>query len=170
MPSAAARCPDGGLRRHAIYSEELWRTVSNETRSRFDWKLVLTLAALGLVYAALTIAGALPGVRATQWTALGLLGIIGGVAGRRAPTRPGRHGLVAGFAAGLVAIWTQALLLDTYFANNPGYADIEIPFGLPPRLATFLLGPLNAILAGLIAGFVALLSSRALGTRLEDGA
>lgn len=139
--------------------------MSRQYNSAFAWKLVLALAPIGLVFAALTIAGSIPGVQATQRTALGLLAIVGVIAGLRAPGRPFLHGLVAGFIVGLAAIWTQAMFLDTYFANNPGYADIEIPFGLSPRLATFLLGPINAFIAGVIAGLVALLSRKVVGSR-----
>ncbi len=143
--------------------------MSRRSRDPFGWKLVLAVGLpVGLLFAALTIAGALPGVAATQWTALGLLAAVGGAAGWRAPGRPFRHGLAAGFVAGLAAIWTQALCLDAYFANNPAYADVEMPFGLTPRTATFVLGPLNALLAGLVAGLVAWLAGRAAGERRAE--
>ena len=125
------------------------------SRRRFNWRLVLGLASLGLVFAVLTISGTLPGQDATMWAALGMLVIIGIVIALRAPARPLLHGFAAGFLAGLVAVETQALFLTTYFANNPQYAEIEIPFGWPPRLATAVLGPLNAALAGVITGVLA---------------
>lgn len=146
------------------------KTLSDPTDRPFLWKLVLALAPIGLVFAALTITGSIPGLRATQWTILLLLTLVGLVIALRAPGRPFRQGLVAGFLVGLVAVETQALFLGTYFANNPEYADVEIPFGLPPRLATALLGPLNAALAGLIAGVVAWLLWNAIRRRSALGA
>lgn len=128
-------------------------------KKRFSWKLVFVLAPIGLVFAALTILGLLPGVKSTQWTALALLAVVGVIVARRAPTRPFLHGLAAGFVVALVAVEVQALFLDIYFANNPQYADLEIPFGLPPRLATAVLGPVNAVFAGVISGIVAWLGS-----------
>lgn len=143
--------------------------MGEERDGPFAWKLILALAPIGFVFAGLTIAGLIPGVQATQRTALGLLAVVGLVAGLRAPGRAFRHGLVAGFVVGLAAIWTQALFLDTYFVNNPGYAEIEIPFGLSPRLATFILGPINAVLAGLIAGVVAWGGRKLIGVRFGRG-
>jgi len=127
---------------------------SEESR-RFSWTPVLSTAPLGLVFAALTITGSIRGVEATKWVALSLLTIVGVIVALRCPRCPFRHGLAAGFLAGLAAIWTQALFIATYFANNPGYAGLEMPVGLTARQATFLLGPLNALLAGLVVGTLA---------------
>ncbi|MFQ5528158.1 MAG: hypothetical protein ACE5GX_18125 [Thermoanaerobaculia bacterium] len=135
--------------------------MQENTGSGLDWKLVLAVTPLGLVFAALTITGTLDGVRATQWTALGLLAVVGGIIGLRAPRRPFRHGLAAGFLAALVAIEAQALFLPIYFANNPQWADLEMPFGWSPRLATAVLGPLNTILPAVIVGALAWGFSRA---------
>ena len=134
--------------------------MSERIESPLAWKLIVGLAPIGLIFAALTITGSLPGASATRWTALGLLAVVGLTIGLRAPGRSFRHGLVGGFLVALVAIETQALFLGTYFANNPEYMDIEMPFGLAPRLATALLGPLNAILAGLVVGLIAALVAR----------
>lgn len=143
----------------------------NEGRGRpFAWKLVWLLAPIGLLYAALTISGALPTVEVTRWTALAMLVTVGIVAGLRAPERPWRHGLVAGLMVALAAIWTQGAFLDTYFANNPSSAEVEIPFGWSARLATFVLGPLNAVVAALISGGVAWVARKAVGARFASAA
>lgn len=122
---------------------------------RLNWKLVAAVTPLGVVFAALTITGSVHGVRATQWTALGLLAVGGGIVGMFAASRPLVHGLLAGFLTGLVAVETQALFMTTYLANNPQVADVEMPFGWSPRLVTAVLGPLNAIVAALIVGALA---------------
>ncbi len=129
--------------------------MTGMSANRFSWRLAAGGALVGLVFAALTITGSIPGQNATQWVALGMLTLVGVVTALVAPNRPFLHGLAAGFLTGLVAVETQALFLGTYFANNPQYADVEIPFGWPPRLATAVLGPLNAILAGVITGVLA---------------
>ncbi len=147
--SAPPRSSFIGARARTLHSMTALATVK-----RFHWKLVAALAPLGLVFAALTITGSIHGVNATRWVALGLLAIAGVAVALRAPGRPLRHGFAAGFFAGLVAVETQAVFLGTYFANNPQYADLEMPFGLSPRLAVFILGPINALLAGLIAAAV----------------
>ncbi len=63
--------------------------------------------------------------------------------------RPIRHGFSFGFLSGLIAMELQALFLTLYFAYNPEYELIEIPFGLPARLATAIFAPVNAMIAGL---------------------
>jgi hypothetical protein len=135
--------------------------MTQKGKDRVSWKLAASTVPLGLLFAALTISGSLRGVDVTKWTALGLLVVIAVWVALRAPTRPLRHGLAAGFLAALAAIWAQALLLETYFANNPGYAGIQVPLGLSARQATFLLGPANALLAGLVTGALAWLLGRA---------
>ncbi len=122
---------------------------------RFNWRLLGGAAFLGLVFAALTITGSLPDPAVTTRLALGLIAIIGIAVGLLASGRPFLHGLAAGLIAGLVAVETQALFIDTYLVNNPQYADIEMPFGWSPRLVTAVLGPVNAILSALISAVVA---------------
>jgi hypothetical protein len=122
--------------------------------NRFNWRLVWGVSSLGLVFAALTIMGSIPRA-ATVWVALGMIAIVGVAVGLRVSDRPLLHGLVAGFLTGLIAVEIQALFLTTYFVNNPQNADIEMPFGWPPRLVTAVLGPLNAVVAAVIAGVLA---------------
>lgn len=139
------------------------------TLKALDWRLILTLAPIGLVFATLTILGTLPGPSATRWVGVAFLAAIGVAAGRQAPARPVVHALLAGLVAAVVAMETQALFLDTYFANNPQYADVEIPFGWSPRMATAVLGPLNGIPAALVAGLFGWLASKLL-RRAPNGA
>jgi len=129
--------------------------MTGRSANRFSWRLTAGAATLGLVFAALTITGSIPDLSATQRVALGMLALIGVASALEAPDRPFVSGFAAGFLAGLVAIETQALFLGTYFANNPQFADVEMPFGWPPRLATAVLGPLNAVVAGVITGVLA---------------
>ena len=107
----------------------------------------------GFVFADLTISGLIHGWEGP--VALAILVFVGVVVVHRRLHRPVFHGFGVGFLSGLFAIELQALFLPIYFANNPEYALIEIPFGLPARLATAIFAPLNATLAGLLtAGIV----------------
>ena len=112
------------------------------------WSLILKLSLVGVLFAALTIAGWIHGWESR--IAPGLLLLLAAIVALRVDARPTRHGFVAGFLAAFVAIELQALFLPIYFSNNPGYDQIEIPFGWPARLATAVLGPINALLAGVV--------------------
>lgn len=119
-----------------------------------EWSFVLLLSGIaGTLYATLTIFAWVRGVEGS--VVLMTLVILGLLVARRVSKRPVRHGFVTGFISAFLAIELQALFLPLYFANNPEYALIEIPFGLPARLATAIFAPLQATLAGgLTAGFV----------------
>jgi len=130
-------------------------TVPSSDEDRFRWRPVLLATPAGVLFATLTIAGALPDAGSTQWVALGLIAVIALWIAVNVPRASFRHGLAAGFMAALIAIEAQALFIGTYFSNNPQYADLTMPFGWPPRVATAVLGPLNALLAGVIVGSLA---------------
>ena len=74
--------------------------------------------------------------------------------------RPLLHGFVTGFLTGLVAVELQAAFLTENFANNPEYALIEIPFGLPARLATAVFAPVHATLTGLLTARIVWIPGR----------
>lgn len=118
------------------------------------WKFPVLLAGFaGVIYAVLTISGWIHGAEGR--VALVILCVIGVLTALRETRRPVLHGFVTGFLAAFVAIELQAVFLPLYFANNPAYELVEIPFGLPARLATAIFAPLHATLAGLLtAGFV----------------
>lgn len=128
----------------------------------FSWRIVLPLAAgIGVLYSSLTISGWINAMEG--WVALALIGAMSVVVVWMVPQRPVRNGFFAGFLAALIAIELQALFLPLYFSNNPGYADIDIPFGLSARLATALFAPLNAVLAGVLTAGCSWLACRLTG-------
>ena len=126
-----------------------------------NWRVILALTPLGLLFAVLTITGWIHGLERQFW--LGVVALAAVVVSIRVSSRTVLHGLVAGFLLALVAIELQALFLPTYFSNNPGYADIEIPFGLSARFATVVLGPINAVLAGVVCAILTWLFSKLAG-------
>lgn len=123
-------------------------------------RLILGSAVFGLIFAQLTIAGWIHGWEGP--VALAILALVALIVALRAPGRPVIHGFLTGLLAALVAIELQALFLPIYFANNPGYAEIEIPLGLSARVATAVLGPINALIAGAITALLTWLFSRSI--------
>ncbi len=119
-----------------------------------DWRFILLFAGVaGVIFAGLTIFGWIHGWEGT--VALAILIVAGVVIAGRRVQRPVLQGFLTGFLSAFIAIELQAAFLPRYFANNPEYALIEIPFGLPARLATAIFAPLQGILAGLLtAGIV----------------
>lgn len=111
------------------------------------WRFLLLVSGVaGFCFADLTISGLVRGWEGS--VALALLFAVAFIVSSRRLRRPVLHGFGAGFLTGLFAIELQALFLPLYFSNNPGYSEIDIPFGLSARVATALLAPLPASLAG----------------------
>lgn len=129
--------------------------MSNHYESQpLAWRFVLLLSGIaGLMFAFLTISGWIHGWEGSVALAILFAGALVVVA--RGLHRSVLHGFAAGFFSGLFAVELQAVFLPVYFSNNPGYELIEIPFGLPARLATAIFAPLPAMIAGLLmAGMV----------------
>ncbi len=127
--------------------------------SRLNWRLILALALAGVPFAALTILG-LVSASTTRWLVPLLPLAVGVVAGSRCPDRAVAHGFLAAFFAAVVFVELQALFLPWYFENNPQYRSIPIPFGMSARFATAVLGPANAVLAGVVGSAAAWASGR----------
>ena len=117
---------------------------------RIEWNRILAVLPAGVLFAVSTIFGWIHGFERGVAFALLLISALALASGVR--QRPFTHGFLGGFLIAELAVLLQALFLETYFENNPEYRAIEIPFGLEARTATFLLSPINAILAGLIVG------------------
>ena len=129
--------------------------MSNDHASRpLAWGFVLLVSGIaGFIFADLTISGLIHGWEGR--VAIGILVVAGFVVAYRGMHRSVLHGFGVGFLSGLFAVELQAAFLPTYFANNPEYALVERPFGMPARLATAVFAPINATLAGLMtAGIV----------------
>ena len=114
------------------------------------WGLIVAVLPVGALFAVATIFGWIHGHE--RGVSLGLLLLCSVVLALSVAERPFAHGFLGGFATAEVAMLLQAIFLETYFSNNPEYRAIEIPFGLDARLATFVLSPLNATVAGLLVG------------------
>ena len=121
--------------------------------SNLRWRLIFVASLGGVVFGALTIFAVISGHEG-----LFALLIIAGIAklmAFRVSDTPIRHAFAAGFLAGLLAVWSQAAFLPLYFENNPAYAQIPIPFGLPARTYTALVAPLGGLISGCLASIVA---------------
>jgi len=132
--------------------------AGRSSRIRWDYTFLLSLS--GLFYAAVTVFGWVHGFE--HWVALVLIGGVGKIAALLAPQAPLRNAFAAGFLAALLALMLQAMFMSVYFANNPGYANVEIPLGLSARQYTLLFAPLGGLVAALLAAASAWFVSRAL--------
>ena len=120
----------------------------------FDWKLILLLTLPGVGFGVATIFAWIQGFE--YFVMLAMIAGIGVLAAIIAPDRAGRTAWMGSFLAVLTAIWLQGAFLETYFAHNPSYAEIEIPLGLSPRVWTFAFAPLGAFFAGGLSLVIAL--------------
>jgi hypothetical protein len=82
------------------------------------------------------------------------------VAALTSSAKPARVAFAAGFIAALVAVWTQGIFLDTYFAHNPAYRTVDIPFGLSPRVWTIGMAPVGALIGGALSAVSAFIVRR----------
>jgi hypothetical protein len=121
--------------------------------SDLRWQAILTTSSSGILFGALTIFAWISGYE--QWVALIIIAGIGKVMAYVVHDTPVRHAFVAGFLAGLLAVWTQAAFLPLYFENNPSYQFIEVPFGLGARMYTVLVAPIGGLIAGTLACAIA---------------
>lgn len=127
--------------------------------------VILSSAAAGLFYGVLTIFGIIHGVE--HYFMAGLLTVVIALVVVYAKQAPIRNGFVSGLVAMLTVAWSQATFLSTYFSNNPGYAEFEMPWDFNPRLYTFLVAPFGALVVGLVVALLSLLLV-AISEKLND--
>ena len=124
-----------------------------ELNGHLAWRFILGLSGIvGSVFAGLTITGWIHGWEGR--VALILFVLVGLVVARHTTYRPALHGFAAGFLTVFLAVELQAAFLPVYFANNPDYALIEIPFGLSARFATAIFAPVHATIGGLLTAAI----------------
>lgn len=115
-----------------------------------NWKLVLLLAAFGVVVGLALVLGWTAGIELWLWLAIAVICII--VLFRLAPAKLWLHGFFVRLIGGGVAPVIQFLLFARYVANNPVLQQefAQVPGGLEPRYFVLLLAPV----AGLVSGGV----------------
>lgn len=116
---------------------------------KFDLKVILLGVICGAAFAGATIFALIAGYE--HIIALLMFAGLGKVTVWTARKAPIKNAFAAGFAAAIVMVLTQAAFLDDYFAHNPDYRDIPIPFGLNPRVYIVMFAPLFGLFAGLVA-------------------
>lgn len=125
-----------------------------------DWKTAAGLALAGPLFGAATIFALIQGLE--HYVALAVILLIGvgsAVMARRAAMWTA---FAAGFLAALSAVTLQAIFIDTYFANNPAYAEIAVPLGFSAAAWTFLLAPVGGLVMGMLCFVVAAIVKLAL--------
>jgi U5 snRNP spliceosome subunit len=128
-----------------------------------DWKLIWTLAALGLVSAAVTIWGGLG--QGETWFGLAFALALGMIIAAKAPGRYFVHGFLVGTFGAVIEILAEVPFAARIMANNPELREAmaAVPSNVPPGLILVFAAPFAAPISGLVTGFIAWLVAKFLG-------
>ncbi|HXH23882.1 MAG TPA: hypothetical protein VNI78_01460 [Vicinamibacterales bacterium] len=132
------------------------------------WKLVLLLAAFGVVMGLASVLGWTAGIELWLWLAIAVICII--VLLRLAPAKLWLHCFFVGLIGGGVAPVIQFALFASYVANNPELQQefAQLPGWLEPRYFVLLLAPVAGLASGgvlAVGGLVAAKTADALRRR-----
>jgi len=110
---------------------------------------------------AASVLGLTKGLEPVLWL---MIAIICAVVIGRTAAKTFRHGFMVGLIAGAVAPLLQALLFQTYAANNPEISETfkQIPGGLSARTFILLTMPVISLLSGVVLGLLSLAAGRLL--------
>ncbi|HEX9759289.1 MAG TPA: hypothetical protein VGA40_00140 [Candidatus Acidoferrales bacterium] len=128
-----------------------------------NWKLILGLAAVGLLSAAITLWGGMR--QAETWLSLAIALGLGMIIAAKAPGRYFVHGFWAGALGALVEILVEVPFADRVMANNPDLREAvaAFPSSVSPGVVLLIAAPFAAPISGLITGFLAWLVAKFLG-------
>ena len=129
-----------------------------------NWKMILSLAGLGVLLAIATIFGWLP---STYWTAIGLIVVIAALLGYTVKQKLFMHGFWTAVIWSLIGGALQFVFWDQYIANNPDVAEkvSKVPEGtdIRPWMAIGIV--FGAAIYGVILGLLAMLFGKLLGEK-----
>ena len=131
-----------------------------------NWKMILSLAGLGVLLAIATIFGWLP---STYWTAIGLIVVIAALLGYTVKQKLFMHGFWTAVIWSLIGGAIQFLFWDQYMANNPDVAEkmSQVPEGMDMKPIMAIGTVVSAAIYGVILGLLAMLFGRLLGEKKE---
>ncbi|WP_420434931.1 hypothetical protein [Hyphobacterium sp.] len=118
-----------------------------------DWKTAAGLALAGPLFGAATIFALIQGLE--HYVALAAILVIGVASAVRTRRAAMWTAFAAGFLAALSAVLLQAIFIDTYFDNNPEYAEIAVPLGFSAAAWTTLFAPVGGLVMGVLCLLVA---------------
>ena len=126
-----------------------------------NFRLILTLALLGIAVGLGTTFGLVPPGWETLATAVVAL-IMAATLATRAPGRLFLHGLLAGAIGSALTSLTQAALLGQYLAHNPRAVEAfsRLPIHVSPAVLVVALSPLTAGFSGIVTGLLTRLWAR----------
>jgi hypothetical protein len=124
------------------------------------WRLILRLALVGVLMGILSLFGLTGKIEWLYWVVFGLFTAY--AIGRIVPEKPFQHGLVTG-CFWITSTLIKVIFYDTYIRFNPDfvatYANVSGGIG-KARIFMLITAPLQAVMIGLLIGFVAWIISR----------
>lgn len=129
-----------------------------------NWKMILSLAALGVLVSVVSLLGWLP---SSMWISIGLIVVIAVLLGYTVKQKLFMHGFWTAIIWTLIGGALQFILWDTYIANNPDVAAklAEVPEGMNPKTISMISLPFIAAISGVILGLLAMLFGKLLGEK-----
>jgi hypothetical protein len=124
-------------------------------------RLILMLSLLGLLVAAVSIAGYLQsGLETVATAAVAIACSL--VLARQAPGKFFLHGFLTGLIAGALMTLTQAAFMGAYLAHNPKALETfrALPANMSPAIFVVILTPISAGLTGCVTGLLTWLAAK----------
>lgn len=123
--------------------------------------LVLFLSGAGFAMGVASVLGFTRGIEGFLWLFVGLFCAL--CVAKNAPTRPFVNGALVGLIAGVAAPLIQAVFMDAYLANNPGFLESLPTKSLGPRAFVVALAPVIGAVGGIVLGAGSWLVTRVAG-------
>jgi hypothetical protein len=122
-----------------------------------NWRLILSLSLLGLVFGIASVFGFTSGREWLAWLCIGVFS--GWKFARRSPEELFLHGFYLGILAGFLSSVIQALFVSAYLANNPRMVEAlnALPQGLHPAAVVLIMGPIIGTVSGVVFGVISVI-------------
>lgn len=140
--------------------------MSPRATGRLNWRLVLALAAFGIVMGVAAVFGLITGLEASPWLVLAV--VISLIIARQVGHSQFLHGFWVGLIGGSLAPLVLVVMWATYLDNHPDLT-LELakaPDGFNPKIYLLAATPLVASLSGVTLGGLAWGAGKMLGKRL----
>jgi hypothetical protein len=125
-----------------------------------NWRLILSLSLLGIVFGIASVFGFTSGREWLAWLCIGVYA--GWKFSRRSRDELFLHGFYLGILTGCFSSVIQALFVSTYLANNPRMVEAlnALPQGLHPAAVVLIMGPIIGTVSGVVFGVLAVIIGR----------
>jgi hypothetical protein len=122
-----------------------------------NWRLILSLSLLGIIFGIASVFGFTSGREWLAWL------LIGAYSAWKFARRSGEelflHGFYFGILTGCFSSVIQALFISSYLANNPRMIEAldALPHGLHPAAIILIMGPIIGSVSGVVFGVLAVI-------------